>query len=578
MVYGNVLHALLQAALEQHDFSTQNLRFHTDRILIDNIESLYFLREELNTAGAYVESKVPLLQEWANIFISSKPNAKATVKDHRGKESPIIAINKLLDIEERIWSPLYGLKGNIDATVQAIVIEPKAGRSSSGSSEKTLTVPLELKTGRSEAMEHRAQTMLYTLLMSDRYDINVSGGLLYYLETNEMIRVPAIRNELRELIIKRNHVASFILSRESLPHMLQDPHACSRCYAKISCFVCHKLLEDGDANSSGVHETFQDETSHLNEKHKAFFKHWDTLLSKEEKDTVKLRRELWSMTSPEREAAGRCFGKLVIVPEFIAVDQSNPKINRYTYSFRKAAPPADFSFLESQINEGDPVVVSDEKGHIALAIGYVFQISKTEITLQVDRRLHNARRRQKDFDEESHQVFDGIELPATYQCEPHSSPHVTETILFRIDRDEFSNGMAKIRNNLIQLMSKEAGKHRRLIVDLETPEFKEHPAAYQLDCVSTLNEDQKRAINTVMSARDYALVLGMPGTGKTTTLSHIIRALVSQGKSVLLTSYTHTAVDNILLKMKDEKFGVLRLGNRSKVPLTPRKSIRPYRC
>jgi len=57
----------------------------------------------------------------------------------------------------------------------------------------------------------------------------------------------------------------------------------------------------------------------------------------------------------------------------------------------------------------------------------------------------------------------------------------------------------------------------------------------------------------------------MPGTGKTTTIAHIIRALVSQGKSVLLTSYTHTAVDNILLKIKNEKFGILRLGARAKV-------------
>lgn len=77
----------------------------------------------------------------------------------------------------------------------------------------------------------------------------------------------------------------------------------------------------------------------------------------------------------------------------------------------------------------------------------------------------------------------------------------------------------------------------------------------------------------VYAARDYALVLGMPGTGKTTTIAHIIRALVSQGKSVLLTSYTHTAVDNILLKIKDEKFGILRLGTRSKVD--PSSTTRP---
>ena len=68
-----------------------------------------------------------------------------------------------------------------------------------------------------------------------------------------------------------------------------------------------------------------------------------------------------------------------------------------------------------------------------------------------------------------------------------------------------------------------------------------------------------------MSAKDYALVLGMPGTGKTTTIAHIIRALVSQGKSVLLASYTHTAVDNILLKIKDDDIPVLRLGAVGKV-------------
>ena len=42
----------------------------------------------------------------------------------------------------------------------------------------------------------------------------------------------------------------------------------------------------------------------------------------------------------------------------------------------------------------------------------------------------------------------------------------------------------------------------------------------------------------------------MPGTGKTTTIACLVEVLVAQGKSVLLTSYTHSAVDNILLKLK----------------------------
>lgn len=57
----------------------------------------------------------------------------------------------------------------------------------------------------------------------------------------------------------------------------------------------------------------------------------------------------------------------------------------------------------------------------------------------------------------------------------------------------------------------------------------------------------------------------MPGTGKTTTIAHIIQILVKQGKSILLTSYTHTAVDNVLSKVRESGIDVLRIGNPEKV-------------
>ncbi len=38
-----------------------------------------------------------------------------------------------------------------------------------------------------------------------------------------------------------------------------------------------------------------------------------------------------------------------------------------------------------------------------------------------------------------------------------------------------------------------------------------------------MNPDQQEAVARVMQMRDYALVLGMPGTGKTTTIVHIIK-------------------------------------------------------
>lgn len=84
----------------------------------------------------------------------------AIVNDRNGAHS-LMCINKLLEVEEKVWSPMFGLKGNVDATVQI--------RMMNGADESTLTVPFELKTGKHSSAAHKAQTSLYTLLLSDRY-------------------------------------------------------------------------------------------------------------------------------------------------------------------------------------------------------------------------------------------------------------------------------------------------------------------------------------------------------------------------------------------------------------------------
>ncbi len=66
-------------------------------------------------------------------------------------------------------------------------------------------------------------------------------------------------------------------------------------------------------------------------------------------------------------------------------------------------------------------------------------------------------------------------------------------------------------------------------------------------------------------AQDYALLLGMPGTGKSSTIACLVEHLVRLGKTVLITSYTHTALDHLLLKIRDLNVDFLRLGNTNKM-------------
>ncbi|KAJ4266402.1 DNA replication endonuclease-helicase Dna2 [Fusarium torreyae] len=562
LIYGTILHEIFQEALLTNKWDLPFLCGVIDRITEKHVEDLYTIKVGLPSAREHLQSKMTELSYWAGAFVSSQPKDDAVVEDRNGKKANM-AVTKLLDVEEHVWSPMYGLKGNIDATVEVAMQD--------GRDTRTLTVPFEVKTGKHANSNHMAQTALYTLLLSDRYDIEIAYGILYYMETSKTMRIPAIRHELRHMIMQRNQLACYVRERSvQLPPMLKSKHMCGKCYAKTSCFIYHRLADDGDGESSGMNEKFDEVIKHLTPQHQNFFIKWENLLTKEEKESQKTKRELWTMTSAEREKKSRCFADVIIEEGSASVDTDNPRINRYHYTFVKRSPPAGFSFLESELTVGEPIVVSDEEGHFALAIGYVTAVKRQRISVAVDRRLHNARIRQPGFDEKDNQIFASImEVAHEGATQDETSGKIKEApIRYRLDQDEFSNGMATVRNNLVQMMADDivgARQIRRLIVDLEAPRFKSAPTQYTVSDRDSLNVDQHRAIEKVMSAQDYALVLGMPGTGKTTTIAHIIRALTSQGKSVLLTSHTHTAVDNILLKLKADKIPILRLGAPAKV-------------
>ena len=82
-----------------------------------------------------------------------------------------------------------------------------------------------------------------------------------------------------------------------------------------------------------------------------------------------------------------------------------------------------------------------------------------------------------------------------------------------------------------------------------------------------LNDSQLQAI-ALSCERSPAFVWGPPGTGKTTTLGHIITALLQRGKRILVTSTTNAAIDQALAVLVELEAGrdalergeVVRLG------------------
>jgi superfamily I DNA and/or RNA helicase len=82
--------------------------------------------------------------------------------------------------------------------------------------------------------------------------------------------------------------------------------------------------------------------------------------------------------------------------------------------------------------------------------------------------------------------------------------------------------------------------------------FGKHPPHKQAQPLLTehpgLNDSQQQALQ-LCSDNNLAFVWGPPGTGKTTTLGHIVTELLRQGQRILITSTTNAAVDQALAKL-----------------------------
>ncbi|XP_026250456.1 DNA replication ATP-dependent helicase/nuclease DNA2 [Urocitellus parryii] len=564
MLIGTILHEVFQKAISSKSFTPEKLQELSCQIVqeIKHLKEMYRLNLNPDEVKQEVEEYLPSFSKWAGDFMHQStsidfPQMQLSLPSDGSNNNSTgnIEVINSLDIEESIWSPRFGLKGKIDVTVGVKIHQ--------GSKTKYKIMPLELKTGKeSNSIEHRSQVVLYTLLSQERR-ADPEAGLLLYLKTGQMYPVPANHLDKRELLKLRNQMAFFLLHRISkspgkektqltfLPQVTEEEKTCKYCSQVGNCALYSRAVEQQmDENSVPVLmlSKIQEETCHLKITHLEYFSLWYLMLTLESqsKDNRKNYQNIWLKPASEMEESGNCIGNLIRTEHVKRVCDG-----QYLHHFQRK----NGSMPVTNLMAGDRIILSgEERTLFALSRGYVKEINMTTVTCLLDRNLSV----------------------------------LAESTLFRIDQEEKNCDIDTPLGNLSKLMenTNASKKLRDLIIDFHEPQFIPYLSSVlprdAKDTVANilkgLNKPQRQAMKKVLLSKDYTLIVGMPGTGKTTTICTLVRILYACGFSVLLTSYTHSAVDNILLKLAKFQIGFLRLGQTQKVHPDIRKFTEEEIC
>lgn len=326
-------------------------------------------------------------------------------------------------------------------------------------------------------------------------------------------------------------------------------------------------------------------TEHLTSEDIKFLRRWDDLLLFEEQEG---RRKMWNRTTLGKPTlSGE--GLRVRWQESVELEQGpSGAFYRFQETFleiprgTKGEPHTRAIFF----SVGDPISVVDEEEGIIRALGHIALLPEEKrrgeaiYTVLLDRPIQTPWKRDPYFNEENRQVF---------QKDTTRTQDEVFGKVFLLQQNPLAVGFSTVRWNLMRLLlSPACQRSRELIIRRQAPQF--HPFKDPMkeeeeeeDKWAKMNEDQRKATMAINACKDYCLILGMPGTGKTTMVAYTVWKLAKQGKSILLTAYTHSAVDTILLKLQDimkeeeERVGLDKYKAISIGRLGRRSSIHP-RC
>ncbi len=378
--------------------------------------------------------------------------------------------------------------------------------------------PVELKTGKNLKREPRfqdkVQAACYALLLRER-GVEVDTGTLLYTKNTALDRgeesgdlSPAKefsvgKGFLDFVVRQRNEIAATEFDM-TVPTGYEADAKCEYCFEQDTCMVVSGRL-DQESKAGQIGQP-------LPEEERTYFEETYRALEEERRETHAEYRKLWEQTAAERAADDRALIDLTPLSREPIGD------GRWRLTARKDSDAV------SKLREGDVALASDgdpASGHAEL--GRIEKLGD-EVVVETDEPVE----------------------------------------LRRLDVYPSELSVSRMHTAVHDFVLKGDPDRKDVLFGRREPAF----GARDADAEPFIdnNEAQNEAVTGAVTAEDFALVHGPPGTGKTYTIARIVRALVDRGNRVLLSAFTNRAVDNALEALREQGFDdALRVGTETGV-------------
>lgn len=606
-IIGTTLHNIFSSLLvnAKNKKNTKSIDFN--KLIyeeIDNNKLRYFsyfnnIKEIYDTIICYKDAIFTIVKEF---FIEKKEKCTNKLIEYSSNsktKSSIIyksKINSYESIEKAYQSEVLGMKGILDLVV-SIDIE-------SGGISTNLIVPLEIKTGKHNN-DDIYQLATYSLLINNLVESSNYSGYLLYLKSKSLMKIEFKVSDLTKIIQNKNILINYICNLKQTYNAMSDlgplnkiKEDCKFCFVKTQCYTNYIIKESSLLSSDNVPDNLEGRDNinsyinriYYNPNLRNYYNKFIDILSKEEAymncgDEYKstLNVNIYSKTNCEysknsvndiRKENNKSNIKYnlneSVVLKRIGKETTEIYVYKYTKYIIQEAQSYDHCNVlyvseytnnidtECKFNTvviGEKYLIYELSDNILMKGQIITKIIKKNVSLIMISILNKYIPYKKFFIKEYNN---------NYSCKKLNK---NEIYILPLDMDSFnykfmkSNVVKLLENNvLIDLLVNYKQQNN---LEFKIKELKKLFSLYSKDYLKLNNEQKSALIKCIFGYNKYHLIIGLPGTGKTTLLAILIKYICAQNKRILVCAQTHQAVDNLLLKIINCGIEFVRIGNKS---------------